>query len=197
MLLIVFPMSMIASDAVAVLEGAGDVTIDGRPSTAKTAVFAGETVRTGGSARAVVSMRGSMIALAPDSILKVDSTKLDLASGAIVVGGENRAFSVNGIRIATGSAAGSKFLVKRVADHLQVVALAGDLMVGEGQDQAPVPATKGVDISKGKKGSDTVTHRKWLSNPDIGILIVVGAAIAAGVTVGIINSQKSSSPANP
>ena len=198
MLLFVFPLSVVASDAVGVLDSAGDVTINGRPSTSKSAVFPGETIHTSASARAVVTMRGTMISLASDSTLTVDTAKVNLGTGTIVVGGEYKAITVNGIRIAAGSAPGSRFLVKSVNDHLKIVALAGDLVVGEGQDQTPVPATKGIDVSKGKNGDPTMRHA-WLSDPDIGILIVVGAAIAAGVTVGIINSQnsKSTSPANP
>ena len=197
MLLFVFPLTVVASDAVGVLDSAGEVMINGRPATSKSALFPGETIHTGASARAVVTMRGTMISLASDSTLTLDTAKLNLATGTIVVGGDYKAVTVNGIRIAAGSTPGSRFLVKSVGDHLRIVALAGDLTVGEGQDQTPVPATKGVDVSKGKSGDPTMRH-SWLSDPDVGILIVVGAAIAAGVTVGIINSQnsKSASPAN-
>jgi hypothetical protein len=204
-LLVVFPLSMAASDAVGILESSGAVTIDGRPSTSRSPVFEGETIRTGDSERAIVTARGMVIALAQNSEVTLDEVNLRLRSGTIVIGGAKAAVKVNGVRIAA-SAPDGKFLVNRVDDDLKVVALKGDLLVGEGQDQTPVPATKGLHVPKdknssnGKNSGNNPARTDWLSNPDIGVLIVVGAAIAAGVTLGIVNSvnsQKSSSPPSP
>ena len=45
--------------------------------------------------------------------------------------------------------------------------------------------------------SPTVNNKKsWLTNDEIGILIVVAGGVAAGVALGIMNSQ-SSSPVTP
>lgn len=200
-LLFVFPASMIASDAIGSLLTVGAVTIDGRPSPSKSAVFAGENIRTGDSARAVVTTHGMMISLAPNSSLRIDTGKLGLDSGAIVVSGGNVAVRVNGTRIATSGESSSEFLVKRVDDDLKVVALKGDLTIGDGPQPTTVPATKGVDIppQAGTNGGSTAARMSWMSNSELGILIVVAAAVVAGVTLGIVNSQnaKSSSPSIP
>ena len=200
-LLLVFSASMIASDAVGTLLTVGAVTIDGRPSPSKSGVFAGENIRTGDSARAVVTTRGMMISLAPNSSLRIDTGKLELASGMVVVSGGNVAVSMNGTRIATSGESSSKFLVKRVDDDLKVVALKGDITIGDGPQQTTVPATKGVSIPSqaGTKAGSTAARMSWMSNGDLGILVVVAAGIVAGVTVGIVNSQngKSASPSTP
>jgi hypothetical protein len=192
---------MIASDAVGILQTAGAVTIDGRPALPQSTVFPGDNIRTGDSARAVVTTRGMMISLAPNSSLRIDTGKLGLDSGAVVVSGGNVAVSVNGTRIATSGESSSKFLVQRVNDDLKVVALKGDLTIGDGPQPTTVPATKGVDIppQAGTSGGSTAARMSWMSNSDLGILIVVAAGIVAGVTLGVVNSQngKSSSPSIP
>ena len=99
---------------------------------------------------------------------------------------------VDNVTITANSATPSKFLARKINGELQVLALEGTVSVSNGQDTTSVPATKGVKFPR-------VGRPSWLSNDDIGILIVVAAAIAAGVTLGIVNSQnaKPVSPAAP
>lgn len=203
-LVLAFPVSLMASDAVGLLTSSGTVLVDGSPSVSGTAIFSGEQIRTGNSARAILSTRAMSFALAPNSSVRVAPASLEIASGAVVVTGSDAVLRVNGTRIATET--NGKFIVQRDQDNLKIVALTGALVVGEGQQQTTVPATTGVNIGKSKKGGENPQDagnpvpktNNWLSNPDIGILVVVAAAVAAGVSLGIVNSRNSSaSPSVP
>jgi hypothetical protein len=86
-----------------------------------------------------------------------------------------------------------------VNDELQLLALEGKVDLSDGQQTETVPAVTGVKVKlpKDSNGSSSnVGKKSWLTNDEIGILIVVAGAVAAGVAVGIINSQ-SSSPVTP
>ena len=198
-LVLVFPASLIASDTVGLLSTTGEVLVDGSPSASGSAIFSGDEIRTGQSARAMLTTRAMSVAVAPNSDLRVAPASLEIASGAVVVSARDAVLRINGTRVATKSA--GKFLVKSDNADLKIVALAGTLEVGEGQQQTTVPATTGVNV--GKKGKDQTSDDQntgntmpkktsWLSNSDLGILIVVGAAVAAGVTLGIVNSRNAS-----
>ena len=205
LLLFAFPASVMASDAVGILSGTGDVSVQGEPAASSAAVFAGDMIQTGDSGHAALhDGHGLSISIGPDSKVQVHPGALDLSSGAIVVTGSNAALRVNGVRIVSQSTVG-KFLVQDEGNGLNVVALAGNLVVGEGQDQTTVPATKGVNVGKGNgkdQTNDQTTNQtgstagraRWLSNPDIGILVVVAAAVTAGVALGIVNAENRKSP---
>lgn len=203
-LLVAFPASMMASDVVGVLNSSGEVSLRGEPTISGTAVFSGDTIRTGRSGRAaIVEGPGTSIAIAPGSIVQVEEGAVEIGSGLIVVSGHRASLQVNGVHIVSQNDMG-KFLVQRDGDSLKVVALAGNLLVGEGQDQTPVPATKGVNVGNGKNKNQTNAPAakgppRWLTDPDIGILIVVGAAVAAGVALGIVNAEnaRSATPVAP
>jgi hypothetical protein len=203
-LLVAFPASLMASDSVGLLASTGTVLVDGYPSTASTAIFAGDEIQTGNSARATLTTRAMSLSLAPNSTLRIASGSFEIGVGTLVVTASDSSLRVNGTRIATESGKSGKFLVQRDHANLKIVALAGNVLVGEGQQQTTVPATKGVNIGADKNDQDTTqnsgtnagntlpktTH--WLSNADIGILIAVAAAVTAGVTLGIVNSRNAS-----
>lgn len=203
-LLVIFPASMMASDAVGMLAGKGIVLVDGYPSTAGTAIFSGDEIRTGDASHATLTTRSMSVSLAPNSSLRVGTGSLEIGVGTLVVTATNAALRVNGTRIATESGKFGKFLVQRDDSNLKIVALSGNVLVGEGQQQTTVPATKGVNVGPDKNGQDMTQNggtgasstipksTTWLSNSDLGILIVVAAAVTAGVTLGIVNSRNAS-----
>lgn len=130
-----------------------------------------------------------------------NSQGIDLDSGTILVSSRQGFITrIDKATITVRAGETGKFLARRVDGELQVLTLEGTVYVSNGQEQTPVPATKGVKLPKdtGQSGG-AGTKPSWITNPDIGILVVVAAAIAAGVTVGIINSQnsKAASPATP
>lgn len=203
-LLVVFPASMMASDAVGMLASRGSVLVDGTPSASTTAIFSGDQIRTGNSSRATLTARSMSISLAPNSTLRVGTGSLEIGAGTLVVTASNASLRINGTRVATESGRSGKFLVQRDNANLKIVALAGNILVGEGQQQTTVPATQGVNVGQDKNGQDTTQNpdnkagstipksTTWLTNADLGILIAVAAAITAGVTLGIVNAHNAS-----
>jgi hypothetical protein len=108
---------------------------------------------------------------------------------------------VNNATITVPMGANGKFLARMSDGELRVLALEGKVLVSDGTQEKPVPATRGVGVPKdsGGKTAGTPEGMHWLTNPEIGMLIVVAAAITAGVTVGIVNAHnaKSTSPSAP
>ncbi|MGH9524314.1 MAG: hypothetical protein ACRD3E_17455 [Terriglobales bacterium] len=201
-LVLVFPLSLIASDTVGLLSTSGQVLVDGSPAASGRAIFSGDDIRTGDSARAMLTTRAMSIAVGPKSSLRVAPDGLEIADGAVVVTAKDAVLRINGTRVATKST--GKFLATTNNSDLKIVALMGTLEVGEGQQQTTVPATTGVNVGKqgkdkdqaGQNGNPVPKTTSWLTNADIGILVVVAAAVVAGVTLGIVNS-KNASPSVP
>lgn len=201
------PVQLMAADAVGVLTNSGTVLIDSHQTGFGTAVFSGETVETRANSKAVITGKCRTISLGENSTIRFADRDIDLFSGAVVIGATcNFGMNVDGARIITDPNSPSKFLARRVGDDVQVVALEGVVYVEDGQQTTPVPATRGVNIGGSKKkdkkkGADYPGARKptWLNNDDIGLLIVIAAGIAAGVTLGIINAQnhQPATPAGP
>lgn len=137
--------------------------------------------------------------------MRIGSTDVELESGSVVVAATSTfTTNVGTARVTTDSYVPSKFIATVDGDDVKVVALEGVVYVSDGQQTTPVPATRGVNIGLGRKkdkraatnypGAKKVT---WLNNDDIGLIIVIAAGIAAGVTLAIVNSQHSQQPATP
>ena len=128
--------------------------------------------------------------------MKLGVKALELIAGSVIVSSDvGTSTKVENLTISTLPGVHAKFLAKRVNDELQLLALEGKVDLSDGQQSEPVPAVSGVKLkvpkdSKGSNGSPSKGGGKsWLRNDEIGILIVVAAAVAAGVAVGIINSE--------
>ena len=190
LMVVVFPLNVMATDAFGVLNGVGAVTIDGRAADAGGAVFAGDVIATGAGSKATLSGRSKTVSLAENSTIRVAADALELQSGAVVISSTGAVLRSDNIIVVANQSAPSRFIARKVNGEVEVLALEGSVSVSDGQETTQVPATKGVKFPRiGKPG--------WLRNDDIGILIVVAAAIIAGVTIGIINSQQSKAVTPP
>ena len=193
LLAVMLTLNSVAADSVGMMSTIGNVLVDNRPATATGTVFAGEVIETKTKSKAVVISQGKTVSLGENSTLRLDSKEIELRSGAVMVASTNGVLRVDTVTIAANSGAASKFLARKVNGAVQVLVLEGTVSVNNGQETTQVPATKGVSIGSPGK------HISWLLNDDIGVLIVVAAAITAGVTLGIVNAQnaKPVSPAVP
>jgi hypothetical protein len=191
-MVVILPLDAVAANAVGMLTSIGTVLVDSQPASATSAVFAGDVIQTKTKSKAIVASQGKTVSLDENSSVRLGANALELQSGAVVVSSTGGVLRVDNVTITADSATPSKFLARKINGGLQVLALEGTVSVSNGQDTTSVPATKGVKFPR-------VGRPSWLSNDDIGILIVVAAAIAAGVTLGIVNSQnaKPVSPAAP
>lgn len=200
------PLQLMAGDAVGVLTNSGTVLIDSRQTGMSTAVFAGEVIETKNKSKAVINGKGRTVSLGENSAMRLGLKDFELQSGAVVVASTSAFVTdLGAARVITDSTMPSKFIATRAGDTVKVVTLEGVVYVTDGQQTTPVPATRGVNIGIGRKkdkGANTEDYpgaRKptWLTNDDIGFVILIAAGIAAGVTLAIVNSQNSQQPATP
>jgi hypothetical protein len=187
------PLQLGAANALGVLTTIGAVLVENRQVSSKDEVFAGEVVQTKANSKAILSSPGKTISIAQNSTVRFAMDAVELQSGAVLVASTGAVVRVGNALITADTSRHSKFLACKVNGAVQVLALEGSVSVNDGQETTQVPATKGVGIGSGGD------HLSWLLNDDIGTLIVVAAAITAGVTLGIVNSEnaKPASPAGP
>jgi len=201
LLLFLMPATTMATNSVGMIHVSGvDATIDGRPCRAVDMGFEGERLATGANSKATVTSRGTVVSVASNTSVKLGAKALELIAGSVVVSSDaGTSTKIENLTISTPPGVHAKFLAKRVNDELQLLALEGKVDLSDGQQTEPVPAVRGVKLKvpKDSNGSgSTVGKKRWLTNDEIGILVVVAGGVAAGVALGIINSQ-SSSPVTP
>lgn len=202
LLLFLMPATTMATNSVGMIHVSGvDATIDGRPCRAVDMGLEGERLATGANSKATVTSRGTTVSVASNTSVKLGAKTLELLDGSVVVSSDaGTSTKIENLTVSTLPGVHAKFLAKRVNDELQLLALEGKVDLSDGQESTPVPAVSGVKLKvpKDSSGSSSsgVGKKSWLKNDEIGILIVVAGAVAAGVALGIINSQ-SSSPVTP
>ena len=203
-LLLVFllPATTMATNVVGMIHVSGvDATIDGRPCRTVDMGFDGERLATGANSKATVTSRGTVVSVASNTSVKLGAKTLELIDGSVVVSSDaGTSTKIENLTVSTLPGVHAKFLAKRVNDELQLLALEGKVDLSDGQQSTPVPAVSGVKLKVPKDSSgssaSSVAKKSWLTNDEIGILIVVAGGVAAGVALGIINSQNSS-PVTP
>jgi ferric-dicitrate binding protein FerR (iron transport regulator) len=179
------PASAMAADGVGVMTATGSVLVDRLPVSAGTnAIFTGDTIDTATGSRAVITRRGSSITVGENSSVRFGAQTIDVVAGTIVVASsQGMVTKIDNATITTRAGEPARFLARKNDGEVQVLALEGRVYVDDGQQQTPVPPTRGVKLPKIGKGGG------WINDPDIGTLIVVAAAITAGVTLGIVNAE--------
>ncbi|HET7184012.1 MAG TPA: hypothetical protein VFI82_04965 [Terriglobales bacterium] len=190
---VLMPSAMMSADMVGVVRVSGnDVTLDGRACDSGVVGFDGELLSTGADSKATVTSRGTTISMATNSSVKLGTKALELIVGSVVVSSDTGSSThVEDVIISTAPGMRAKFVAQRTDDELQVVALEGSVEVSDGQQTTTVPAVSGGKIGLGKGSNDKgQKHKKfaWLKNDDIGLIILVGAAVTAGVALGLVNS---------
>lgn len=198
LLLFLMPATTMGTNSVGMIHVSGvDATIDGRPCRAVDMGFEGERLATGANSKATVTSRGTTVSVASNTSVKLGAKTLELLDGSVVVSSDTgTSTKIENLTVSTLPGVHAKYLAKRVNDELQLLALEGKVDLSDGQESTPVPAVTGVRVKVPKDSSTTGRKRRWLTNDEIGILIVVAGAVAAGVALGIINSENAT-PVTP
>lgn len=198
LLLFLMPATTMGTNSVGMIHVSGvDATLDGRPCRAVDMGFEGERLATGANSKATVTSRGTTVSVASNTSVKLGAKTLELLDGSVVVSSDTgTSTKIENLTVSTLPGVHAKYLAKRVNDELQLLALEGKVDLSDGQESTPVPAVTGVKVKVPKDSSTKGSKRRWLTNDEIGILVVVAGAVAAGVALGIINSQNSS-PVTP
>jgi hypothetical protein len=202
LLLFLMLATTMATNSVGMIHVSGvDATIDGRPCRAVDMGFEGERLATGANSKATVTSRGTTVSVSSNTSVKLGAKTLELIGGAVVVSSDaGTSTKIENLTVSTLPGVHAKYLAKRANGELQLLALEGKVDLSDGQQSTPVPAVTGVKVKlpndSNNSSSTGVAKKSWLTNDEIGILIVVAGGVAAGVALGIINSQ-SSTPVTP
>ena len=196
MILVMSGSAVAGSPAAGMLTTTGDVLVDGHPVSSSTAVFDGQTIQTKDQAQAVLTGQGSVVTLTPNSSLSIGTRAVDLRSGTTMIWSDKGiAAKADNVIVTAAPGAPVKFLAARAKNQLRVTALVGSVYVSDGQQGTQVAANKSVSVPLGSDPPTISNAVPWWQNDDIGIAITVAAAVAAGITVGVINRE--TSPAHP
>jgi len=201
LMLFLFPATLMSADMVGVVRVSGNgVTLDGRACDSGVIGFDGERLATSADSKATVTSRGTTVSLASNSSVKLGTKQLQLLGGSVIVSSDTgTATAVDDVTITTPPGIHAKFVAQRTEDELQVVALEGSVEVSDGQESTTVPAVRGgkIGIKKSKDNGPHHKHWSWLKNDDVGMVVLVGAAVAAGVAVGLAGSDNKPSVTPP
>jgi hypothetical protein len=85
LLLAFFPAVLNASVAQGVVQVQGSVTVNGRPVSNSTSVFAGDRIQTAAASSATLSSQGVMMQIQPDTTAIFNANSLDLGCGSATV----------------------------------------------------------------------------------------------------------------
>jgi hypothetical protein len=196
-LVFLMPASGMAATTAGMIHVSGtDATLDGRSCSAVNVGYDGERLATGANSKATITSRGAIASLSSNTSVRLGARALELLIGSVVVSSDaGSSTKVENLTLSTPTGMHAKFLAQRSNGELQLLALEGRVDVSDGQETTPVPAGTGAKIklpksstSAGGSSGSSGHWWTWLTNDDIGILIVVAAAIAAGVTLGVVNS---------
>ncbi len=132
-LLLLCPMSLLASPAQGTVHAQGTVRVNGSNVPASTTIFAGDKVETLANSSATISAQGTMIQLDPNSSAIFSDKALDLGCGsALVTTSMGAVVRVAGITITPASQGTTKFRVSQSNGILKIGVEQGSAVVDDG-----------------------------------------------------------------
>lgn len=197
----------------AILHTQGGVWVNGYEAHDSSAVFAGDVVETKSGATANLSLEGSTVLIAPESVTKFQGDLLELDHGGVSVT-TSRSFRVrvNCVLVVPVQNEWTEYAVTSLTPTLQVEARKLDVNVehdrGRSKDAAPNEKTEGASVHQGEQKSYNETDicgAARPASPASGISpkwIVVGAGGGAALLLLIFihgggNPKTPASPSAP
>jgi hypothetical protein len=133
LLLLLCPMSLLASPAQATVQGQGTVRVNGSNVPSSTTIFAGDKIETLTGSTATISAQGTMIQLEPNSSAIFSDKALDLGCGStLVTTSMGAVVRVSGITITPASQGTTKFRVSQGNGTLKISVEQGSAVVDDG-----------------------------------------------------------------
>jgi ferric-dicitrate binding protein FerR (iron transport regulator) len=202
-MIFVFPMAMMAAETpAATLRANGPVTLNGVASGEFGSVFFGDTVATAKGSQAVLTAPNAMVLVPANSAVTLDAERVQVRAGAAVVTTSRKlGAQVKGVTVTPQAAQTTRFAVRESGNKIEVAALRGTVLIIEGS--ATTALTEGSTVSldaasPAPQASVPATGGShFVGGPELGIILAVVGAVTAGVIVGVVNSQKESSPSIP
>jgi hypothetical protein len=202
MMAVLLPVSMMAADVTTgMLHVRGAVTLNGNKAPATSAVFAGDTLRTGADAAASISARGSQILLAANSAATMGDNALQLNSGsALITTSTGTTAGVRDLTIAPAKDETARYYIEQAEGRVKIAALEGGLAIRNGSDTTTLAAGRVMTFAPATTApaAPSKPASNSMIGPDAQLLIMLAIAGGAAATVGIVNAiRDDESPVTP
>jgi len=196
---ILLPAAMVMADAPPVtLSATGPVVVNGKDTSAFTAIFSGDKLQTLESSTARIVTRGSMVELGARSSVVYGNNSVNIDSGtALVNTSAGMSVRTHQMTVAPMTKQGDrvKFLVTRREGETKIAALTGNVTVSYGENTLLLRAGEAMTRTDGSEESSAPPVVHFLSE-DAGLIIVLAAALAAGL-IYVAVTRKAASPSHP
>ena len=215
-LLLCFPVSMIAADsASAMLYARGAAWLNGSHVPASSAIFNGDLLQTRSDSGANITAPGSTITVLGDSLVKFEGSSLEVEHGGVAVATtKGIATTAGNVRVAPLANVRTEFDVTDVDGTVRIAANKGDLAITDENGTVTLPqgqqttrdeqtdqsvdSNTNKDKKKSKKraeGAEPAAHGGVLSST--GAIIAGGAAITAVSVWVLTRNDDPVSPSTP
>ncbi len=180
-LLLLCPMTLLASPAQGTVQAQGTVRVNGSNVPSTTTIFAGDKVETLANSTATISAQGTMIQLDPNSSAIFSDKAVDLGCGsALVTTSMGEVVRVAGITITPASQGVTKFRVSQSNGTLKVSVEQGSAVVDDGTKHM---LSAGQSLTRARPGG--VCGPLTATTPQASSKIYIPAAAVAAIS-GIV-----------
>ena len=141
-LVVLFPASVVMADAMsAMLNAAGNVTVNGNPIERAMAVFPGDKVQTGANSIATLTSEGSSVTVPANSSLVFSKSFVNVLCGtALVTTSRGLPVRVSKLLVQPARGAQGRFQVTQNEGQLQITAREGTLAIDNGATTSSLQA---------------------------------------------------------
>lgn len=202
LMMCLLPLSMMQAEIQgAMLYSKGLVKINGNIARATAPIKAGDSLQTAADATAQIVADGTFVQVQPSSAVLYHKSSITVQDGvATVASAKDLTGQVASLRVNGATPTGVRYALRNQAGRVQVAALLGSVTV-RGNNALNVTLKAGevytLDENRAADATDPQNdNRTTFLNDNTGLIIIVTAAIVAGVTLGVINA-KNVSPAGP
>lgn len=203
--LMIAPISLVADDgpAAAMVYARGTAWVNGASVPRSLAIFPGDLVETRSDSAANINAAGSTVTVLSDSLVKLQSSGLELKHGAVTVGTSKLlAIDIADIVVSPVSGHWTEFQVGDVDGTVKIVASKGDLSIRDQEGTTTLPAGQQTTREESKKkkkrreGGAVAAAKGGIL--DSKAAVIVGTAAVGGVTAWVLlQGDDPVSPAKP
>lgn len=197
LMLIVFPMSVLATDApAAMLFATGSVMLNGSGAPRNTALFAGDSVKTVKDSAATLTANGSTVMVDPDSAIVFRGDGVELSYGAaLVTTKKGMSAKVRNLTVAPAGSDATTYRVTRASGRVLVAALRGSVAISDGSTKAVVKEGDSTALPDPQppQGAGAGGNALVTIPPTAAVAVALGGALI-GAIVSVAATGKPSSP---
>lgn len=159
LLIVFFPVAMNAMPAQGTIQAQGTVTVNGRPVSNTTAVFAGDHIQTAAGSVATLSSQGMMVQMEPNTTAIFNGRSLDLGCGtATIATSVGTMVRVAGITTTPGAQNTTRIQVSQMNGAVKVTARDNWAMVNDGRIRQTLAPGQSATFQRPGATCEIATH---------------------------------------